>query len=167
MTIKATETAKISADTALISGVMPRRRRPQISSGKVLSLPVRKKVTAISSIDSGKNQRQKHQPAKESLSGKAGAVERQRRKQSQGQGERHAAGGDLQAVRDSIPEGGIGEKLAVPSQREMAGRETADAVTIEGIKNENDDRQIDKDENERGVNEEQRTAAASTVAAHW
>ncbi len=38
-------------ETALISGVMPRRNRPQISSGKVLSRPIRKKLTAISSID--------------------------------------------------------------------------------------------------------------------
>ena len=39
---------------ALISGVMPRRRRAQISSGRVLSRPMRKNVTAISSIESVK-----------------------------------------------------------------------------------------------------------------
>ncbi len=38
-------------DIALISGVMPRRRRPQISSGSVLSRPIRKKLTAISSME--------------------------------------------------------------------------------------------------------------------
>src|SRR5438552_3481423 len=54
MTMRATETAKISVETALISGVMPRRRRPQISSGKVLSRPIRKKLTAISSMESVK-----------------------------------------------------------------------------------------------------------------
>ena len=32
--MSATDTAKISVEMALISGVMPRRRRPQISSGK-------------------------------------------------------------------------------------------------------------------------------------
>ena len=39
-------------EMALISGVIPRRKRDQISSGKVLSRPVRKNVTAISSIES-------------------------------------------------------------------------------------------------------------------
>jgi hypothetical protein len=34
-------------EMALISGVMPRRSRPQISSGSVLSRPIRKKLTAI------------------------------------------------------------------------------------------------------------------------
>src|SRR5260221_1311694 len=51
MTISPTDAAKISVEMALISGVMPRRRRPQISRGKVLSWQMRKKVTAISSRD--------------------------------------------------------------------------------------------------------------------
>ena len=54
MTIAISENRKITVDTALISGVMPRRRRPQISSGSVLSRPIRKKLTAISSIESVK-----------------------------------------------------------------------------------------------------------------
>ena len=41
-------------EMALISGVMPRRRRDQISSGRVLSRPMRKKLTAISSSESVK-----------------------------------------------------------------------------------------------------------------
>src|ERR1700675_3624001 len=49
--IKMTETAKISVEMALISGVMPRRRRAQISRGGGLSRPIKKKVTAISSIE--------------------------------------------------------------------------------------------------------------------
>src|SRR5260370_18358424 len=48
----------------------------------------------------------------------------------------------------------------------MAGREPGDAVTVERVKNENDDRQIDKDEDERGINGEQRSAAGCRVAAH-
>ncbi len=48
------EKTKMMVEIALISGVMPRRRRPQISSGNVLSRPIRKKLTAISSIDSVK-----------------------------------------------------------------------------------------------------------------
>src|SRR6267378_1462051 len=48
----------------------------------------------------------------------------------------------------------------------MAGRETADAVTVERVKNKNDDRQIDKHEDERGINGEQRSPAGWSVAAH-
>src|SRR5262249_29689205 len=50
-TIRTTETRRIRVDTALISGVMPRRSRPQIAAGRVESRPYRKKVTAISSIE--------------------------------------------------------------------------------------------------------------------
>ena len=53
-TIAASEKTKMMVEMALISGVMPRRRRPQISSGRVLSRPIRKKLTAISSIESVK-----------------------------------------------------------------------------------------------------------------
>src|SRR5882724_2855220 len=49
----------------------------------------------------------------------------------------------------------------------MAGRETADAVTVERVKNKNDDRQIDKDEDERGINGEQRGPAGWSLAAHF
>src|SRR3984885_11021407 len=49
-----TENKKIRVAMAFISGVAPRRSRDQISSGSVFSLPIRKKVTAISSIDSVK-----------------------------------------------------------------------------------------------------------------
>src|SRR5438309_4672763 len=54
MTRSATDETKMSVEIALISGVMPRRRRAQISRGKVLSRPIRKNVTAISSIESVK-----------------------------------------------------------------------------------------------------------------
>src|ERR1700687_3250730 len=53
-TIVTSENTKIMVETALISGVIPRRSRPQISSGSVLSRPMRKKLTAISSIESVK-----------------------------------------------------------------------------------------------------------------
>src|SRR6185369_12658609 len=48
------EKTKMIVEIALISGVMPRRRRPQISRGRVFSRPMRKKLTAISSIESVK-----------------------------------------------------------------------------------------------------------------
>src|SRR5882724_11880222 len=47
----AIEKTKMMLEMALISGVMPRRKRPQISSGRVLLRPMRKKLTAISSIE--------------------------------------------------------------------------------------------------------------------
>src|SRR5580700_2485732 len=53
-TIATSENTKMTVETALISGVMPRRSRPQISSGSVLSRPIKKKLTAISSIDNVK-----------------------------------------------------------------------------------------------------------------
>src|SRR5579863_7128564 len=53
-TMATNEKTKIIVETALISGVMPRRSRPQISRGSVLSRPMRKKLTAISSIESVK-----------------------------------------------------------------------------------------------------------------
>ena len=46
-----TENKKIRVAMAFISGVAPRRRRDQISRGSVFSLPMRKKVTAISSME--------------------------------------------------------------------------------------------------------------------
>src|SRR6267143_3900131 len=49
----------------------------------------------------------------------------------------------------------------------MAGRETADAITIEGIKNKVDERKINKDKNESGVNSKQRGAAICSVATHF
>ena len=47
--IKASELITIKVPTALISGVIPRRRVDQMYMGKVLSRPVRKNVTGISS----------------------------------------------------------------------------------------------------------------------
>src|SRR6266446_5764563 len=116
--------------------------------------------------DAGMNQRQENEAAEESFSGKGGAVERKGGKQPQGQRECHAAGGDDQAFHDGVPDRGVGKKLAVPIEREMAGRETADAVTIEGVKNENGDRQIDEDQDEGGINREERSAAGCSLAAH-
>src|SRR6516165_6114456 len=49
--IMISEKKKIKVEMALISGVIPRRSRDQISSGKVLSRPRRKKLTAISSME--------------------------------------------------------------------------------------------------------------------
>ena len=54
VTMAARENTNMIVEIALISGVMPRRRRPHISSGRVLSRPMRKKLTAISSIESVK-----------------------------------------------------------------------------------------------------------------
>lgn len=47
----------MSVEIALISGVIPRRKRDQISMGSVFSRPIRKKLTAISSNDKVKIKR--------------------------------------------------------------------------------------------------------------
>src|SRR5580704_4672098 len=73
MTIVTMEKRRMSVEMALISGVMPRRRRDQISSGRVLSRPSRKKLTAISSSESVKISR----PAAISETRKLGSVTRQ------------------------------------------------------------------------------------------
>src|ERR1019366_6795379 len=52
--ISPNEKTKMIVEMALISGVIPRRSRDHISSGNVLSRPMRKKLTAISSIDNVK-----------------------------------------------------------------------------------------------------------------
>src|SRR5260370_16908145 len=46
------------------------------------------------------------------------------------------------------------------------GGEAGDAVANKGVKNENSDRQINKDKNERGINSEQRSPASWSLAAH-
>src|SRR5216683_1565856 len=206
MTMRPTERAKIRVETALISGVMPRRRRPQISSGKVLSRPIRKKVTAISSMESVKMSRAaaiseslrfgsvmrqkvcqgvaprsreasswarsifckpaKNEAAEEGFSREIRAIEGERGQQTEGQRERHAASSHHQAINDGIPNRGVAEKLSIPIEREMAGRETADAVTIEGIKNEDGDREINEDKNERGINLEEGSATICSMAIH-
>ena len=50
--------------------------------------------------DPGKNQRKQHEPAKERLAGKLRAVKRQRRRDAEGQRDRHRGHRDLQAVED-------------------------------------------------------------------
>ncbi len=63
--------------------------------------------------------------------------------------------GDDEAVEHGIPDGAIGEKLAIPIEREVLRRKAADTVAIEGIKNEHGERQIDEREDEGGVQREQ------------
>src|ERR1017187_5914648 len=55
-TIAISENTKMIVEMALISGVMPRRSRPQISRGSVLSRPIRKKLTATSSMEEREDQ---------------------------------------------------------------------------------------------------------------
>src|SRR5229473_3378782 len=116
--------------------------------------------------DAGENQRKKNKAAEEGFSVEIGAIKGERGQQAEGQRERHAACSHHQAINDGIPDRGIGEKPAVPIEREMAGRETADAITIEGIEDEDDDGQINENKNERGINFEERSTAICGVAIH-
>src|SRR4029077_3638771 len=105
--------------------------------------------------DAGENQWEQDQAAEEGFAGEAGAVERERSEQAEGEGERDAGGGDEEAVDDGVPDGSVAEKPAVPVERELARRESADAVAIEGIKDEHDDRQINEAEDQDSVSSEQ------------
>src|ERR1700730_15695177 len=61
--------------------------------------------------DARKNQWEKNQAAEEGFAGEAGAVERERSEQAEGECERYAGGGYEEAVDDGVPDGGVGEKL--------------------------------------------------------
>ena len=116
--------------------------------------------------DAGKNEREENEAAEERFAGKAGAIERERGEQAERERKSDGAAGDDEAVEDGIPDGAVGEELAIPIEREMLRRKSADTVAIEGIENEHDDRQIDEREDERGVDREQGRAASWRVAAH-
>ena len=111
--------------------------------------------------DAGKNQRQENEAAKKGFAGEVGAVESERGEQAERESECDAGGGDDEAVEHGIPDRAVGEKLAVPVEREMARREAADAVAIEGVDDEHDDREIDEREDEDRVGGEERARAAS------
>jgi hypothetical protein len=68
-----------------------------------------------------------------------GAIESERGKEAQGKRKSDRASGDEKAIEDRIPDGSVGEKLAIPIEREMARRKPADAIAIEGIENEHND----------------------------
>ena len=112
--------------------------------------------------DAGKNERKKYEAAEERFAGEARAIERERGQQAQGERKSDRAGRDDEAIEHGIPDGAIGEKLAVPIEREVPRRKAADAVAIEGIEDEHDDRQIDEGENERARKRAMRAANSRT-----
>src|SRR5260370_1398128 len=81
-----------------------------------------------------------------------GAMERECGGKGKGEREKEGSSGDDELVEDRVRNGGGREKPAVPIESEMTGRKPADAVTVEGVDDEHDDRQIDESENEHGVN---------------
>src|ERR1700726_4212372 len=92
------------------------------------------------SDDPRQNQRQQNQPAEKRFARKAGTIERESCKQAERERKRNAARRDDQAIQHRGPDGAVGKKLAVPVKREMAWWKTADAVPIEGINDEHNDR---------------------------
>ncbi len=96
--------------------------------------------------DAGENQREKNQAAEESFAGEVGAVERERRKQAEGEREGDAGGGDEEAVDDGVPDGGVAEQLAIPVEREVTRGKASDAVAIEGVEDKHGDGQVDEGE---------------------
>jgi hypothetical protein len=106
--------------------------------------------------DAGEDQREKYEATEERFAWEAGAVEGERGEEAQRERERYGSGGDEEAVEDGVPDGAVREKLAIPVERQMLWRESADAVAVERIKDEDDEREIDEREDERGVESEQR-----------
>ena len=119
----------------------------------------RKHQKRKASDDAWKNQREEHEATKQRLAGKVGAVEGEGGEQTQREGQQDAAGGHNQTVEDRIPDGRVSEELCIPIQSEVARRKAANAVAIEGIKDEHHDRQINEAENKRGIESKERRAA--------
>ncbi len=112
--------------------------------------------------DSGKDEREKYEATKESFAGELRAVEGEGGGDPEGQGDEHGRGRDEQAVEDGIPDGSVVEEDAIPVEREVVGREAADALSVEGIENEDDDGQIEEGEDEERVEGEE-----ARGASHW
>jgi hypothetical protein len=89
--------------------------------------------------DAGKNERKKDQAAKECFAGEAGAIKSECGEKAERQGKCDGTGCDEEAVEDGIPDGRVGEELAVPIEREMARRETAYTLAVEGVDDQNSD----------------------------
>src|SRR5439155_20198751 len=116
--------------------------------------------------DAGKNQRKEHEAAEQDSSRKAGAIESERREQSKRQRQRDAARSHEQAVQNGIPDGRVSEELRVPFQREVAWRKAADTIAIEGINDKHHDGQINKSEDQRSIDGEDRRAASCELRLH-
>ena len=104
--------------------------------------------------DAGKNQRQKNEAPEERFAGELRAIERERGGDSEGERDEHRGRGDDQTVEDRVPDGAILKKNAIPVEREVARRESADALAVEGINNEDSDRQVEKGEDSKRMDRE-------------
>src|SRR5437868_4666006 len=133
---------------ALISGVMPRRRRDQISRGRVLSRPIRKKLTAISSIDMMKI---RSASPKNIIPGKRRAVERQRRRHSESQCQNYGSESNNQAVTHRAPDGIVAAQHAVPIESQITGWESSHPLAVEGVHDEDGNRKIKKGEQKKSI----------------
>jgi len=112
--------------------------------------------------DSGKDEREKYEATKESFAGELRAVEGEGRGDSEGEGDDHSSSCDEQAVEDGIPDGSVVEEDAIPVEREVVRRKASDALSVEGIEDEDDDGQIEEGEDEERVEGEE-----ARGASHW
>src|SRR5262249_6584286 len=71
-----------------------------------------------------------------------------------------------EALEYRIPDRVIGEKLAVPIEGEMTRGKTSDAITIERIKDQHDDGQVNEGKHERGIESKERGAPGWGVGIH-
>src|ERR1700756_4845356 len=93
--------------------------------------------------NSGQDQREEDEPAKNGFAGKGGAMKGESGEKAQCEREDDCARGDQQAVEDRVPDGAVAEEKTVPHQGELFWRKAAHAAAIERVKNQNDDRQIE------------------------
>jgi hypothetical protein len=83
--------------------------------------------------DTGENERKKNEPAEERFAWEACAVESKRSEKTQRERKSDGARCDEETVEHGIPNGTVGEELAIPIERELPRWKSADAVAIEGI----------------------------------
>jgi len=88
---------------------------------------------------------------KQSLSRKLRPLQSKSRRHAERQRDDHRRKRDLQAVEHGIPDRPVREERAIPVKREMMRRESTYALAVEGIKNENGNRQIEEHEYGDGV----------------
>src|SRR5215472_8911445 len=94
--------------------------------------------------DSRQNQRQENEPAEKRFSREVCAVQSQRGRKTQTQGDGHSECRYLKAVQNRVPERSVGEELPVPIKCPGGWRETAHSAPAKGINDENNDWKIKK-----------------------
>ena len=92
--------------------------------------------------NAGQDERQQYQSPEQRFAGKLRSIERERCWHAERKRDRHRRKCHLQAVQHRIPDRPIREQDAIPIERQVMRRKSADALTVERIKNENSNGEI-------------------------